>query len=354
MKQYKMGIVGLGDMSRYHIWALEDKGYERVIIKGVYDINGEKYEFANKKGYHIYSSYEDMLSDDEIDIVLIATSNEVHKELSIKALEAGKNVLCEKPVTPTSAELLEIMSVAEKSGKVFTIDQNRRVNKDFVLMKRCVESGMIGKPYIIESSVDNENGMPSGWRTIKRLGGGMLLDWGVHLLDQLMYMYDEKVVNVFCKMYKLQYPEVEDNFTLTITFESGLTAHIRVETNNFIKHPRWLVMGEKGTLKIDDWDCRGEVISTDEEMRWTDDVIYTSAETIKAQKPDGERKTVKTELTAPEDFNDSITAVYEQMIDAIEKKAELTIKPEQALRVIKVMEAAFESSEKSEAIKTNI
>ena len=151
MKQYKMGIVGLGDMSRYHIWALEDKGYERVIIKGVYDINGEKYEFANKKGYHIYSSYEDMLSDDEIDIVLIATSNEVHKELSIKALEAGKNVLCEKPVTPTSAELIEIMSVAEKSGKVFTIDQNRRVNKDFVLMKRCVESGMIGKPYIIES-----------------------------------------------------------------------------------------------------------------------------------------------------------------------------------------------------------
>ena len=64
----------------------------------------------------------------------------------------------------------------------------------------------MGDVYVIESRVEGSRGMPAGWRTLKRLGGGMMLDWGVHLIDQLMYMYDGvRVTNVFCKMYSIQY-----------------------------------------------------------------------------------------------------------------------------------------------------
>ena len=276
MAQHKVGIIGFGGMANHHVDALQKTNFERAVHKGVYDINPEKYELAHKKGLIDYPSFDAMLADDEIDIILVSTSNEVHKELAIKALEAGKNVICEKPVTISSAELEEIMAVAKRCGKVFTIDQNRRTNKDFVLMRRKVEEGLIGKPYVIESRVEGSRGMPTGWRTIKRLGGGMMLDWGVHLIDQLMYMIDEKVVNVFCKMFSLQYPEVDDNFRLDITFESGLLAHIEVSTNNYITHPRWYVLGENGTLQIDDWNCDGKIVRcTDKEDTWGEEIVYT-------------------------------------------------------------------------------
>lgn len=355
MAEHKIGIIGFGGMANWHVDTFKNENYTRAEFVGIHDINPEKYELAEKKGLKIYNSLEEILSDDELDIILIATSNEVHKDLAIAALEAGKNVICEKPVTINSSELEEIMAVAERTAKVFTIDQNRRTNRDFVLMRRKVEEGLIGKPYVIESRVEGSRGMPTGWRTIKKLGGGMMLDWGVHLIDQLMYMFDEKVVNVFCTMNSIQYPEVDDNFRMVMTFESGLEARIEVATNNYIEHPRWYVLGEKGTLQIDNWDCNGKIVRCiDKEDKWDEEIVYTKAGPTKTMAPRNERSVETIDISEPTDVVDNLTVPYEQLIDAIEGKAELTIKPEQALRVMKVMEAAFESWEKKEAIKTNI
>ena len=350
---YLLGIIGFGGMAGHHHTQLS-KGNTKVKIKGIYDINPKRVEAAIDLGYVGYNSREEILSDPEIDIILVATTNEVHKEIAIDALRHGKHVICEKPVTPTSEELLEIMEVAKETGKVFTIDQNRRTNKDFVLMRRNVEAGEIGKPYVIESRVEGSRGMPSGWRTIKALGGGMMLDWGVHLIDQLMYMYDEKVVSVYCKMFSIDYPEVDDNFRLTMTFESGLVAHIEVSTNNYITHPRWYVLGEKGTLQIDNWNCDGKIVRCiDKENVWEEEIVYTKAGPTKTMAPRNPISTEVLTLSEPLDVIDNLDPVYEQLTDAIEG-AELKIKPEQALRVIRVMEAAFKSAETDDCIKTNI
>lgn len=351
----KIGIIGFGGMANWHVDTFKQENYKRAEFVGVYDINPQKYKLAKEKGLKTYSSMEEILSDKELDIILVATSNEVHKDISIKAMEAGKNVICEKPVTMSSAELEEIMKVSERTGRVFTIDQNRRTNRDFVLMRRKVEEGLIGKPYVIESRVEGSRGMPSGWRTIKKLGGGMMLDWGVHLIDQLMYMINEKVTNVFCTMNSIQYPEVDDNFRMVMTFESGLEARIEVATNNYITHPRWYVLGERGTLQIDDWNCDGKIVRClDKEDEWAEEIVYTKAGPTKTMAPRNERSVETITISEPKDVTDNLTVPYEQLIDAIEGKAELTIKPEQALRVMKVMEAAFESWEKKEAVKTNI
>ncbi len=352
-KIYQMGIIGYGGMAGHHY--AQTQKFGRIHVKGVYDINPDRIRFAEGQGLTGYVSKEALLADPEIDIVLVSTPNDSHKDLCIEALRAGKHVLCEKPVTITSAELAEIMKVAEETGKVFAIDQNRRTNKDFVLMKRCVEQGMLGDVYVIESRVEGSRGVPSGWRTNKEQGGGMMLDWGVHLIDQLLYMVDEKVVNVFCKMYSVAYPEVDDNFRLTLTFESGLTAHIEVSTNNYITHPRWYVLGKNGTLQIDSWDCSGKIVRCiDKENVWADEIVQTKAGPTKTMAPRNPESTETIALTEPLDVVDNLNPVYIQMLDAIEGKAPLTITPEQAMRVIRVMEASFESDRTAAAVQTSI
>ena len=354
MKTYKAGIIGYGGMAGHHEKVMR-VDYDRMKLKGIFDLDEKRRKVAEEQGYYPYSSKEELIYDPEIDVVIIATTNEAHKDLAIEALKAGKHVICEKPVTLSSADLEEIMEVAKNCDAVFTIDQNRRTNHDFVMMRRQVESGIIGKPYVIESRVEGSRGMPTGWRTIKRLGGGMMLDWGVHLIDQIMYMIPEKVVNVFCKMYSIDYPEVDDNFRLTMTFESGLTAHIEVSTNNYITHPRWYVLGETGTLVVDDWNCTGKIVRCiDKEDVWEEEIVYTKAGPTKTMAPLNPNSTETITLSEPTDDVDNLTVVYNQLLDCVEGKADLTIKPEQALRVMKVMEASRLSHETAQAIKTDI
>lgn len=350
---YKLGIIGYGGMAGNHRKQLEKKNV-RVQLKGVFDINPERLEVAEEQGYYAYSSMDELLSDSEIDIILVATTNETHKDIAIKALRAGKHVICEKPVTMTSAELEEIIAVSEECGKIFTIDQNRRFNRDFINVWRTIDKGLIGKPYVIESRVEGSRGMPSGWRTSKAQGGGMMFDWGVHLIDQIMYMCPEKVTNVFCKMYSINYPEVDDNFRLTMTFESGLTAHIEISTNNFITHPRFYVLGTEGTMVVTEWDGTGKVVrKLCDDNTWGTEIKSVKAGPTKTMAPRDPSTVEVIELSEPDGVRDNLDPVYEQLVDAIEGK-ELLIKPQQALRVVKVMEAAFESSEKAIAVQTKI
>lgn len=348
-----LGIIGFGGMASNHFNSL--KNYQRVNVKGVFDLNQKRVEYAQEQGLKVYLSKEELFNDPDIDIILVATTNEAHKELSIEAMKSGKHVICEKPVTLSSKELAEIIEASKNYDRIFTIDQNRRTNKDFILMKRCVEEGLLGDVYVIESRVEGSRGMPTGWRTVKELGGGMMLDWGVHLIDQLMYMINQKVTNVFCKMYNIEYADVDDNFRLTMTFESGLTAHIEVSTNNYITHPRWYVLGKQGTLQIDGWDCDGKIVKCiDKNNVWEDEIVYTKAGPTKVMAPRNSNSTETILLSEPMDVVDSLTVVYDGLVDAIEGKAKLKITPEQAMRVMKVMEAAFVSHQTASAVNVNI
>lgn len=352
-KIYNMAFIGFGGMASHHL--TQSGELERINVKGVFDINPERMAVAKEKGLYAYSSREEIYADPEIDLVLIAVPNDLHKQFAIEALRHGKNVLCEKPVTMSSEELEEIMAVAAECKKVFAIDQNRRVNKDFIAMRRAVESGKLGDVYVIESRVEGSRGVPAGWRTDPKQGGGMMLDWGVHLIDQLMYMYDSRVTEVYCKMYSINYKDVDDNFRLTMTFENGVTAHIEVSTNNFISHPRWYVLGTEGTLQIDGWDASGKIVRClKREDTWGAEIKKNKVGPSKTMAPRSEDSVEVIDITAPEDVVDNLNPVYWQLIDALDGVAPLKITPEQALRVMKVMEASFESAKTGKAISVNI
>lgn len=126
-------VVGFGGMGGWHVnHALES---DVVNLKGIYDIDEKKRKAAQDRNIFAYDSFDAVLNDKDIDLLTIATPNDVHKELVIKALKAGKNVICEKPVALSCADFADMVAAAHESGKLFTTHQNRRWDVDFLARK---------------------------------------------------------------------------------------------------------------------------------------------------------------------------------------------------------------------------
>ena len=212
----------------------------KMVLAGTYDIKEDRQEWARKQGFFTYNSFEDILADERVDVVLVATPNDDHKELSIRAMRAGKNVLCEKPVMMNSKDLEDVLEVAKETGKVFYPRQNRRWDKDYLTMKKVYDEKLIGNVFHIESRYHGSRGIPGDWRGIKEKGGGMMFDWGVHLLDRIVLMVPEKIKKVYAKMTHVTNDEVDDGFIMNMVFESGITATVEVGTCK-LHHPAPLV-----------------------------------------------------------------------------------------------------------------
>ena len=345
-------LIGFGGMGGWHYSNIKARLPE-LKTKGAYDIRPEALKSAEEKGLYPYSSLDELLADKEVDLVTIATPNNFHKDLAIACLNAGKNVICEKPVTLNSAELEEIIAASEMNGKLFSIHQNRRWDRDYCIIKEIVASGVIGKPYFIESRVQGSRGSMHGWRNHKVNGGGMLLDWGVHLIDQMMNLIDSPVVSVNAHLLKLFGSDVDDNIKLMLRFENGVSALLEMSTNCFINQPRWHMSCTDGTAIIEDWSCKGKMVklNTDAEMAWDDEIVYTEAGPTRTMAP--RPKTSLTELPLPgvtSDWSD----YYKNILAVLDGEAELIVKPAQALRVMKVIDLLFLSEEEGHGLACRI
>lgn len=347
-------IIGYGGMGEWHGEHIRTHMGDCLQLKGIWDIRPERRAYAEKKGIMAYSGLEALLADREVELVTIATPNDFHMPLSLACLQAGKHVISEKPVMMNAAQLREVIAAAEKQGKIFTVHQNRRWDKDFVTVKTVLEADTLGVPYMIESRVQGSRRVLNGWRGVKSEGGGMLLDWGVHLLDQLLWMIDSPVVEVGAHLFALMPGvEVDDNMKVFLRFENGISALAEVSTNCFVLQPRWHVSCMDGTLKIDDWSGKGQMIrlKNEDEMAWDEVITYTEAGPTRTMAP-RPRETVE-ELPLPE-VTPHLEEYYQNICDAIDGKAKLIVKPAEALRVMQVVDAAFEAQEKGSSIACRI
>lgn len=268
MSIINFAVIGYGGMGSYHAHNLIPAESTRFHVVGTYDISGERQQISKGKGLHIYTSLDEVLTDGNIEAVLIATPNDSHKEIAIRALRAGKHVVCEKPVAMNTEELDEILAVAKETGNVFMVHQNRRWDPDFLIIRQLYQNKAIGDIFQIESRVQGANGIPGDWRHVQKHGGGMLLDWGVHLLDQLLWLVDSPIQSVYSDLSYILGDEVDDGFMSYITFENGVKALVEVGTTNYTKLPRWYVKGLEGTAKINDWDLSGEIIAATAGRMW--------------------------------------------------------------------------------------
>ncbi len=345
----KIAIVGYGGQGAWH--ANHAIKSDVVSLAGIYDIADKRMKAAVDNGIHTYSSLEDILADGEVDIVLCATPNDVHKDIVVKSLLAGKNVICEKPVALSVADFDEMVSAAKTSGKLFSVHQNRRWDVDYLAMKSVIASGEIGEVINIESRIHGSRGIPSDWRCHKPYGGGMMLDWGVHLIDQMLQLIPEKIVKIYCEMTNITTDEVDDGFNLHITFESGKRATVEVGTYNFIAMPRFYMQCKDGSALIEDWQKKCRVAKL---KAWCEkDVlpVQTAAGITKTMAPRDEITIDSYEIERPlSDVHD----FYRNYVRAIDGLEEAIIKNEEARRVLLVMEAAFKSGESGEAVKVEI
>jgi len=344
---HKMGIIGYGGMAGWH--HENSKRIRDFEVVAAYDINPARLAIATERGLKAYDNLADFLADESIDLVLVATPNNFHKPMVIAALEAGKNVICEKPVAMNLEDFDEMYAASKKAGKLFTVHQNRRWDRDFNVVKKAIESGLVGKPYTIESRIMGQNGVMHGWRAYKIAGGGMVFDWGVHMIDQMLWMIKEPVSEVYANLHMVKTPEVDDYFKAVIRFDSGLSTQIEVGTYNLERLPRWYVCGDGGALVIETIEGKGKIThAKDFEMKWEEEVVQTEGGPTRTMAP--RPKETLEEIALPEVQTDWAD-YYHNILAVLDGKEELIVKPEEARKVLQVMAAIFESHETGKAIK---
>ena len=347
-KMFNLAIVGLGGMGNWHRELIE--GIDNLTVCGTYDIKEDRQEFAREHGITPYNSLEELLDDKRVDIVLCAVPNDVHKEVVIRSLKAGKNVVCEKPAAISSLEFQEMVDASDESEKILVVHQNRRWDEDFLTVKKIYDEAMLGNIFKIESRVHGSRGIPGDWRQEIEHGGGMVLDWGVHILDQACMMINEKIKSVYARFTHVTNELVDDGFTVELTFESGLVYVVEVGTSNFIELPRWYVLGQDGTAVINDWDLSGKVVRITDWSKNDATPIRTAAGLTKTMAPRTE-ETIKEEKLPI--VHADIKDFYKNVIAAIEGKEDIIVKNTEVMRIMKLMETIFESAKLHQVIYLN-
>ena len=337
----RAAVVGYGGMGGWHVEHLLKS--DVCELAGVYDILKERNALAESRGVHAYASYEELLNDSTVELITVAIPNDSHEEVVIRALNAGKNVICEKPVTLSMDSLERMIAAAEKNGVRFTTHQNRRWDVDYLAMKQIYDSGELGKMINIESRVHGSRGIPSDWRGEKEHGGGMLYDWGIHLIDQILMICGWDVRRVYCVCDHITNQEVDDGFKLELTFANGERATIELGTYNFIAMPRFYMRAEKGTALITDWREEAQVVKC---THWHENDVLpvkTAAGLTKTMAPRDGLTTESYRVARPaSDVHD----YYRHFVNAIRTGGEQDVTYDQMRTDLKIIFAAFESAEK--------
>ncbi len=274
----KVAIIGCGTIANSaHIPSYMNN--PEAEIKYFCDIKPEKAQAAVEKygcGQAV-TDYHEVLADPEIEAVSVCTPNNVHAEISIAAMRAGKDVLCEKPAARTYAEALEMLKVQRETGRILNIGVVNRFNDSVNRIKRYIDSGKLGDVFHVYVSFRACRSIPGlgGAFTTKAIaGGGVLIDWGVHYLDIVMYCCgDPKPRSVtgeaFCKLgkdmkdyvYESMWAEDTKNLEGTYDVDDSITGMIRTEGPVITFNGAWAqnigesetyidFMGDKGGIRL--------------------------------------------------------------------------------------------------------
>ncbi|HIY27687.1 MAG TPA: Gfo/Idh/MocA family oxidoreductase [Firmicutes bacterium] len=344
-KKFGVAIIGYGGMGTWHTQELQTM--EELTLCGVYDILPERNAAAEQAGLHAYASREELLQDPNVQLVTVAIPNDLHHDVCIDCMKHGKNVISEKPVCLNHQELQEMIDASKEYGVLFTVHQNRRWDEDYLIMKKLYDEGTLGRVFNIESRVHGSRGIPGDWRNQKEHGGGMVLDWGVHLLDQILMMVDKPLRSVYADLSHVTNEAVDDGFKALLHFDDDLTVQVEVGTSNFISLPRWYMQGENGTAVIDDWDLSGKIVMVSDWENRDAVPVVTAAGLTKTMAP----RTDETIETYPlPKVQSDVRDFYRNVIKACRGEEEQLIRHDQVMNVMKLMEAIFRSGETGQTV----
>ncbi len=276
-QRLKVGVIGGGAISPSHVNGFRNAGAEVVALC---DIDPAKIENA-KRAWNIpvlVQDAEEMFAMKELDIIAVAVPNYLHAPYTIKALKAGKHVLCEKPMAIRVADAEEMVATAKACGKLLMAGHNQRMTPEIQKAAEMVQDGVCGEVYHARCGWIRRRGIPGlgGWFTTQELsGGGPLVDIGIHVLDRTWYaMGKPKPVAVsgmtYAKFNDIEgyvctgmwsgprrpdgVKNVEDFATALVRFENGATLQFEVSwaANRANEGSYSILMGDKAGLSVDD------------------------------------------------------------------------------------------------------
>lgn len=354
METIKIGIIGHGFMGHEHETMLTQMEGYRVV--GISDIDPKQLEDV-KEGIKRYASNEELFEDPEVQVVLIAANNNQHHKLVLQAARAGKDIICEKPVAMNVQELDDMVRVVEECGVNFTVHHQRRFDPDFRTMKDIYDSGTLGKVYSVKSALYGFNGNMHDWHVYIAEGGGMLFDWGVHLLDQLLYMMPgAKLLSVYADVRNVINFEVDDYFKILMRFDNDVTAEVELGTyflsdkmhdKWFERH--WMMGGDKGTAYADGFDPEGKIVRT---TRLLTNVggqrTMTAAGPTRSFGPPSEGTLVTEPLTKAGTCHEDYFRNYREAYDG---QTDFLVKIPETRRVLALMEAVRKSAGTKESVR---
>ena len=371
MDKLKVGVIGCGGIANLKHFPAMAKAKERIELVACCDVVEERAAAAaakyGEKGAKVYVDYRKMLEDKSIDMVHVLTPNVSHSVLTVDSLSAGKHVLCEKPMAPTSADAEKMLSAVKRTGKKLTIGYQNRFRKDVQTMYKAARSGELGDVYYAEAQAVRRKGVPT-WGVFpdkSKQGGGPLIDIGTHALDMTLWSmnnYKPKQVtgSVFQKMkdnpegnmfgpWDPKTYEVEDSAFGFIKMENGATIVLQAAWALNLRKNR------EGNVMLCGTKAGGELIGEGAGAPTTP--VNGTGRAVFNTVLNGELVDIlpmETSGPGPADFGGDPWRVgdaeLKAWLDAIVNNTDPVVTPEEAFVVTEVLEAIYKSAETGKSI----
>jgi predicted dehydrogenase len=336
MGRLKIAIVGTGRIGQRHAMIVK----QLADLIAVCDI---KEDLANSVAQEFqcnpYGNIDDLIfAENAIDLVVVCTPNGLHKEHTIKALEAGCNVLCEKPMATSVRDCERMISEAEKANKrLFVVKQNR-FNPPVVALKNAIDENRLGKIWNVQVNCFWNRGeeyyLESDWKGSKSLDGGTLFTQFSHFVDLLYWMVGDinKAYAITKNLGHKGLVDFEDTGVVAFEFDSGAIGTLNYTVNSHAKNMEGslTVFGDKGTVKIG-----GQYLNVLE---------YQSIEDHKIQYLDENRPA--NEYGFYQGSMSNHDKVYENLIDVLTKGGSVMTNAMEGLKTVQIIERIYASADK--------
>jgi predicted dehydrogenase len=276
-------------------------------------------------GIRTYTDIDLLLEDPEVDLVVVILPHNLHASVAVKAANKGKHVIVEKPMCISVAEADDMIKAAQDNHVMLSVFHNRRYDGDFMTIRDLIQRGLIGDVFHVEAMMGSMSPPGNWWRSDKKISGGAMFDWGAHIIDWIFHLVPKSVVGVDGYYQKLRWFEHsnEDHTELVLRFEGGAKASVEISSLAAASKARWRILGTKGAITMNTWD-KIEV-SVDHEG-------YVAKFEAHAQRTNQQ-------------------AYYDNIAAHLMHGADLAVKPEEARRIIAVIEAAEQSSVEQHTVK---
>lgn len=334
-----VGLIGYGMASRvFHAPVIE--AVPSLRLKKVVERRGDESR-GRHAGAETVRDVADLLRDESIELVIVATPNVSHFDLTRESLLAGKHVVVEKPFTNSSAEAQELIELARAQNRLVSVHQNRRWDGDFLTVRKLLDGKLLGRLVEYESHFDRFRNLPrvGAWREEEGAGSGILYDLGSHLIDQAQVLFGlPREVAADVRLQR-DFAKAVDSFELILNYDR---LKVTLKGGMLVREPgaRFLLHGTEGSFVKHGMDPQEEALKLglkpsapgwgeEPEERWG--IINTQVGGLHVR---GKVETIA----------GCYTAFYQNVADAIRGRAELAVKPEEARNTIRIIELAVESS----------